>query len=148
MFWFWEKDFDCVHLWVKFSMKNVVLRETERKTLKYFPEGKYVFDKIFIHVPWFHNHHSPPALKISGWVPAVRHYSFWQMFFLTQMFVSVLSTLYQQLLSNLYSDVMLSTAVDKFKILVNSAVSFPRYKLAYSIISSVIKAYSCIFRHF
>ena len=66
------------------------------------------------------------------------------------MFVSVLSTLYQQLLSNLYSDVMLSTAVDTFKILVHSAVFFPQgtywHIQSYSVLLRHIHAYLDIFK--
>ena len=34
---FGKKGPDCVHLWVKFSIQNVVLRVSRRKNLKMFP---------------------------------------------------------------------------------------------------------------
>ena len=76
---FWKKGPDCVYLWVKFSIQNVVLRVSRRKNSKMFPCGASfsgVFDEIFIEVPKFHK--SPPPLpwKISGCAPAPKHYSF------------------------------------------------------------------------
>ena len=62
---------------------------------------------------------------------------------------SVLNTsLCLQLLNNLYSDFMLCTASDTFRILVYSALFFFRYMQAYSVVFSVIKAYSSILRHY
>ena len=36
-----KKDPDCVHLWVKFSIQNVVLRVSGRKNSKIFPGGTF-----------------------------------------------------------------------------------------------------------
>ena len=36
---FWKKGPDCVHLWIKFSIQNVVLRASRRKSTKLFPVG-------------------------------------------------------------------------------------------------------------
>ena len=51
---FEKKGLDCVHLWVKFSIQNVVLRVSSGKNSKIFPCGATfsgVFDEIFIEVP-------------------------------------------------------------------------------------------------
>ena len=37
MLWFWEKGPDCVHLWIKFSIQNVVLRVSRRKNSNMLP---------------------------------------------------------------------------------------------------------------
>ena len=45
---------DCVHLWVKFSIQNAVLRLSRREKSKILPCGAYfscVFDKMFIEMP-------------------------------------------------------------------------------------------------
>ena len=45
---------DCVHLWVRFSIQNAVLRLSRREKSKILPCGAYfscVFDKMFIEVP-------------------------------------------------------------------------------------------------
>ena len=45
---------DFVHLWVKFSIRNVVLRVSKRKNSKIFPCGAFfscVFNEMFIKVP-------------------------------------------------------------------------------------------------
>ena len=54
---FWEKNHDCVLLWVKFCIQNLVLRVSSRKNSKIFPCRAFyscVFNKIFIEVPQFH----------------------------------------------------------------------------------------------
>ena len=38
---FGEKRSHCVHYWLKFSIQNVVLRVSKRKTLKCFPAGPF-----------------------------------------------------------------------------------------------------------
>ena len=51
---FWKEDLDCVHLWVKFSIQNVVLRVSRRKNSKMFPwraSFSGVFEEIFIEEP-------------------------------------------------------------------------------------------------
>ena len=48
-----KKGPDCAHLWVKFSIDNVVLRVSRRKSAKIFPCGvlfSYVFHEMFITV--------------------------------------------------------------------------------------------------
>ena len=40
---FRKKGLDCVHLWIKFSIQNVFLRVSRRKTAKYFPAGPLIF---------------------------------------------------------------------------------------------------------
>ena len=55
---FGKKGPDCVHLWLKFSIQNIVSKVSRRKTSKMFPYGtsfSCVFDKIFIKVPQSHN---------------------------------------------------------------------------------------------
>ena len=45
---FGKKDLDCVHLWVNFSVQNVVLRVSSWKNSKMFPRGapfSCVFDE-------------------------------------------------------------------------------------------------------
>ena len=51
---FGEKGPDCVHLWVKLSIQNVILRVCGRKNSKIFScrdSFSWVFDKIFTEVP-------------------------------------------------------------------------------------------------
>ena len=60
---FGKKGPNCVHLSVKFSIQNVVLRVSRRKNSKIFPWGSLfscAFDEMFIKVPYFH-HLSPPS---------------------------------------------------------------------------------------
>ena len=48
---------DCTHLWVRFSIQNVVLRVSRRKHSKIFScraSFSCVFDEMFIEVPYFH----------------------------------------------------------------------------------------------
>ena len=47
---FGKKGPDCVHLWVKFPIQNLVLRVSRRKNSKMFPCGTsfFVFDKMFM----------------------------------------------------------------------------------------------------
>ena len=51
---FGEKGPDCVHLWVKLSIQNVILRVCGRKNSKIFScwdSFSCVFDKMFTEVP-------------------------------------------------------------------------------------------------
>ena len=51
--WFCKKCPDCVHLWVKFSIQNVILRMFRRKNSQIFPCVAFfssVFDRMFIKV--------------------------------------------------------------------------------------------------
>ena len=53
---FGTEDLDCVHLFVKFSIQNVVLRVSRRKNSEMFLCGacfSSVFDEMFIEVPQF-----------------------------------------------------------------------------------------------
>ena len=62
--WFWEKGPDCIHLCVKFSIQNVVLKVSKEKNSKIFPCGAFfscVFDEMFFKVPKFHK--TTSALK-------------------------------------------------------------------------------------
>ena len=69
---------DCVHLWIKFSIQNVVLGVSKRKnSKKMFPSETFfscVFDEMLIEVPQFQETY--PTLKITGNASALRHYSF------------------------------------------------------------------------
>ena len=50
---FGEKSPDCVHLWVKFSIQNAVLRVSRRKKSQSCPRGAFfscVFDEMFTQV--------------------------------------------------------------------------------------------------
>ena len=44
---------DCIYLWVKFSIQNVVFRVSRKKTQNFFPACLFfcVFDEMFIKVP-------------------------------------------------------------------------------------------------
>ena len=69
---FGKKGPDCVHLWVKFYIQNVVLRVSKKRNSKKFPCGTFFscvffFDKI------------SPTLKITCRLPAFRHYPFCKM---------------------------------------------------------------------
>ena len=48
---FWKKDPDCVHLWVKFFIRNLVLTVSWRSNSKIFSSRVFlscVFDEMFI----------------------------------------------------------------------------------------------------
>ena len=52
--WCWGKNGDCVVLWVKFCIQNIVLGVSKRKNSKIFPCGAFyscVFNEMFIEVP-------------------------------------------------------------------------------------------------
>ena len=52
--WIREKNHDCVHLWVKFCIQNVVLGVSRRKDSEIFPCRAFyscVFNEMFIEVP-------------------------------------------------------------------------------------------------
>ena len=60
---FGKKDPDCVHLWVTFSIQNVTLGESWRKTPKFFNAGPLFlvfFGENVYQRPYFQNHPSPP----------------------------------------------------------------------------------------
>ena len=59
---FLNKGHDCAHLWVKFSIQNVVLRLSKKKTQNVSMRGLFsgVFDEICIEVPSFHKPPSTP----------------------------------------------------------------------------------------
>ena len=62
--WFWKKCPDSVLPWVKFSVQNVVLKISMKKTPKFFPVVpffSFIFDEMFIKVSLFHE--ISPALK-------------------------------------------------------------------------------------
>ena len=113
-------------------VKNVVLRVTRRKKFKMFPYAvsfSCAFDEKFIEDPW----------------------SLVLLFFfcktLRLIFLTVFWILFsQQLLSNLYRDLILCTASDIFRILVFPALSYCSYMPAYLIILCVIKIYTRILR--
>ena len=51
---FRQKGPDCARAYVKFTIQNVVLRESKRKNFEIFPCGAFftgIFDKMFIVVP-------------------------------------------------------------------------------------------------
>ena len=51
---FREKDPDCVHPYVKFTIQNVVLKASKIKSFKTFPYGAVfsgIFDDTFIGMP-------------------------------------------------------------------------------------------------
>ena len=144
-----EKKYpDRVHLWVKSSIQNVVLRVSRRKSAKCSPAGPFflvLFTKCLSKCPSSTKHLLPG--KISGWVPTLRHYSFCKTLHLKCLTVFWIC-LSLQLLSNLYSDLMLCTASDTFRILVYLELCIFRYMQAYSSIFRIIKAYSRILRHY
>ena len=86
--------------------------------------------------------------KSSGCPPAFRHYSFCRtphLKYLTVFWICIS----RYLLSKLYSDLMLCTPSDTFRIiLAYSALYFFRYTSVYSIIFSIIKRYPLILRHY
>ena len=63
--WFWKKDSDYVRPWVKFSIKNVVLRVSIGKNFKMFPVEKSTFKCPNLTK-------SPLPYKIFGCAPAFR----------------------------------------------------------------------------
>ena len=60
-----EKNSDCVHVWVTFSIYNVALRVSTKKLSTFLPGGVLlcVFDRVFIEVPLSYENCS----KISGY---------------------------------------------------------------------------------
>ena len=106
---------------------------SRRKNSKMFPCGTCfccVFDEIFLKNFWLCNY--TQALFVFQNIPCLA--VFW-------------ICLSQQLFSNLYSDLMLCTASDTFRILTYSEL-FSQYVPAYSIIFSIINTYSHILRHY
>ena len=83
---FGKKDLDCVYLWVKFPIQNIVLRLSGRKNFKMFPCGvlflsfltKCLSKCSSTTIPTPAAPPLPPPLsrKSSGWTPALIHYSF------------------------------------------------------------------------
>ena len=75
---FWKKGPDCIHLCVKFSIQNVVLRISRTKKFQIFPCGasfSCVFDEVFIEVSKFHE--TSPVLKnfwLRAWKVGVSKY--------------------------------------------------------------------------
>ena len=124
---FGKKGPNCVHIWVTFSIQNVVSRVSRRKNSKIFhcrATFSCVFDEMFIKVSQTPTTH-PPTLpsKMFGCAPALTQ----ALFFLQNA-----------------SDLMLCTASDHdiFRILAYSALCFFRYIPACSVILSIIQAYS------
>ena len=106
----------------------------------------YVFDETFIEVAQFHE--TSDALKTS-WLCGCTQVLFFLQNAPFLIFDSLLNTpLSRQLLSNLYSDLMLRTASDTFTSLAYSELCLFRYIQVYSSIFSIIKVYSHILRHF
>ena len=78
VYWFWEKCPDCVYLWNKFLIQNVVLRVFKRKNSKNFPCGAlitFVLDEMFIEVSLFQEISS--TLKNSSLHSCVSSKYFW-----------------------------------------------------------------------
>ena len=73
---FSKKGPDCVHLWVKFSIQNVLLRVSRRENSKMFPY-RASFLVFLKHCLSKCPTPSPPptchTCKNSGWAPALRH---------------------------------------------------------------------------
>ena len=78
-----KKDPDCVHLWVKFSIQNVVLRVSGRKNSKIFSWGDF-FPCILTKCLSKYSPSTKPPLplpwRISGSALALKNYSFWKTF--------------------------------------------------------------------
>ena len=75
--WFWKKDPNCVHLWAEFSIQNVVLRSSRKKSSKMFPCSAlftfFVFFLCFLTKSLSKYPNStklPQPWKISGCAPA------------------------------------------------------------------------------
>ena len=69
--WFWKKVLDCVHLWVKFSIQNVVLRVSRRKSSKSFSVGPFLHKFLRKCLSKCPNSMKPSLpWKISGCAPA------------------------------------------------------------------------------
>ena len=69
LFWYLKilvkKILDCVHLWVKFPIQNIVLRESKKKTPKCFTVGPFFlvfFTEFFIKLPQFLQLFSPTPI--------------------------------------------------------------------------------------
>ena len=133
-----------VHLWVRFSIQNVVLRVSGRKNSKIFPCGvsfSCVFDEIFTK---FHQFHKPPFPPCPEKF-LVPHLHSGIILFAKRSILNI-----WQLLSNLYSDLMLYTASDTFRILANSALCFLcicRNIQSYSLLMRHIQVYETLLRH-
>ena len=104
-----KKGLDCVHLWVKFSIQNVVSRVGE-KTLKCFPAGLLflVFlKKSILNSTSSTNLSHPLPWKMSGCAPAIGHYSFCKTLHLKYLTFFFNTPFSWYLLSNFYSELML-----------------------------------------
>ena len=130
---FWKKGPDCDHLWVKFSIQNIVLRECRREIFS----GGASFSCFF----WRNVYRSALVPHTHSPFLFAKHsiLNFWQ----CSEYVSVSITA-QEFVQWPYG---MYHALDTFRILAHSALCFFRYMKAYSIIFS-IRAYSRIFRHY
>ena len=77
---FGKTGFDCVHLWVKFCIHNVVLRVSRKKNSIGFTAGPF-FLVFLMKCIWKcpSSTKSPQSWKISGCAPTLRYYSFCKM---------------------------------------------------------------------
>ena len=69
----YKKSFDCVHLFVKFSIQNVLLRVSSRRNSKIFSCGVFfscVFEETFIEMPQFYK---PPEAYLKSCDTLTRH---------------------------------------------------------------------------
>ena len=135
---FGKKGPDCVHLWVKFSIQNVVLRVPRRKiSKKCFLVGPLFlvfFMKCLSKCPSFTNL-PPPVLK-SFWLHICPQALF---FFEKHSILNVWQCSEYLCLDNcsVICTVMLCTASDTFRIQAYSALFFPgmcRYIQSYSVL--------------
>ena len=147
---FGKKDPDCVHLRVKFAIENVVLRVSRRKTSKMFPcrvSFSCAFDECLLKCPSSTNPLPPCPEKVlivhlhSGIVPFAKRsiLNVWQCseyVCLDNCSVICIATLYY---------VLYQTHSEFWHI---HHFVFFRYMLGCSIIFSIIRAYSCILRHY
>ena len=144
-----KKGPDCVHLWVKISSKNVVLRVSTRKNSKMFHcavSFSWAFDEMFIEVPWFHKPSHLPW-KIYGCAPALRYYLLCKRLHLKCLTVFWIRICLDNCL--VICTVPLCYVLDlthsEFRHIQHCLF---RYMPTYSIIFSVIKAHSRILRHY
>ena len=141
---FGKKGPDCVNLWVTFSIQNANLRVFGWKNSKMFPclQGLFSFSFFWQSVYWsvLVPQNLPSAEKIliahlpSGTILFARH--------------SILSVWQCSECDLMLCTTSECTTSDIFRILAYSELCLFRYMQNYSIILNIIKAYSCILKHF
>ena len=144
---FEKKGHDCVHQLIKFSIQNVVLKVHRRKKLE-----NVILEGLFFLCFWRNVYRSalvphPPALK-NIWLRTSTQALFsWKTIHL-KCFYSFLNTSILETVRWFYALYCIRHILNNYGIFNTVFFRCIGWILAYSIIFSVIKAYSHILRHY